>query len=108
MATHEAPADGSAHALALGHMAAYVELLRDVAPPPAPEPDPRAESFWLKLQLDDGRWTVDYRPLPERPQLGDVIELAQRSRWRVCGTELVWPRPARAPRREFLVCAPAA
>ena len=105
---HGGTGDESGRALALGHIAAYVDLLREVTPPPAPAPEPEAESFWFKLQLGDGRWTVDYRPLPERPEPGDVIELAPRSRWRVCGTELVRPRPPRAPMREFLVCAPAA
>jgi hypothetical protein len=93
---------------ALGHVAAYLELLRDASVAVDEAADGGGASYWLKLELGDGRWTVDYRALRGRPQPGDVIDLGARSRWEVRGVELVRPRPPRAPMREFLVCAPAA
>ena len=100
--------DASARDSARAHLAAYVELLRDASTAADPSPDEPPASYWLKLELDDGRWTVDYRSLRRRPRPGDVIELDPRSRWLVRRVELVRPRPPRAPMREFLVCAPAA
>ncbi|MGZ4387384.1 MAG: hypothetical protein ACXVZO_10680 [Gaiellaceae bacterium] len=97
---------------ALAHFATYVSLLREVTQRVSHQAD-RAEpsrdpGYWLKLEFDDGRWTVDYRSLPAPPRVGDIIELEPASRWLVRRRQHVKPAPPRAPVREFLVCAQAA
>jgi hypothetical protein len=101
------------HRAALDHFANYVALLGDTNRPPvtAVGTPPRAQPpahYWLKLELPDGRWTVDYRPLDSVPSVGDIIELDTARSWRVRSLQLVAPQPSNEPLREYLVCAPAA
>jgi hypothetical protein len=65
------------------------------------------ECYCLKLEFPDGRWDVEESSFDVAPSVGDVIELAQRGRWQVTGSQLVTPRPDRLPKRTFLICAPA-
>lgn len=84
---------------AIDQAAQYVALLRE-----AREPGTRVP-FWFKLEFPDGRWNVAERMLDATPRVGDVVSFDDGSRWRVRDSQLVKPRPARKPPREFFVCA---
>ena len=64
--------------------------------------------FWFKLELEDRRWNVEEKKLTIAPRIGDVLSFDDGRRWRVRASQLVRPRPARKPAREFFVCEPAA
>jgi hypothetical protein len=85
---------------ATGHVAWYVGLLRQATGTIAPVAYP------LKLEFADGRWDVAESKLASKPQLGDVLRLANGD-WCVRGRQLVHPSIPGKPGREFLVCAPA-
>jgi hypothetical protein len=97
--------DESAHALALEHFAAYVDLLREATKRRAE--DVGRQPYAVKLEFGDGRWTVDEVRLDARPQLGDRIEVAT-GVWQVMDTQLVQTPAGRKPPHEFFVCASAA
>jgi hypothetical protein len=68
----------------------------------------RAQPLYsLQFEFRDGRWSVGETRLPERPKLGDVIDVGGDGTWEVCGSKLVHVRPANKPPREFFVCRPA-
>lgn len=87
---------------AIDRLAQYVALLRKAGSPPEPAP------YWFKLEFPDGRWDVEEHRLARPPAVGDVVDLDRYGRWRVSGSQLVRPRPARKPAREFFVCAQVA
>jgi hypothetical protein len=60
-----------------------------------------AEFYAFKLELPDGSWDVDEKRLPERPQVGGIVEFG--SWWQVRGVERV-RTPVRKPDRELFVC----
>jgi hypothetical protein len=80
----------------------YVGMLRDAETPLHP-----IGAFSFKLELQDGRWDIEEQDMPTAPQVGDVLSF-HGSRWRVCASQLVKPRPAGRPAREIFVCAPFA
>lgn len=91
-------------ASAIDQAAQYVALLRE-----ASEQGTRPRGpFWFKLVFPDGRWNVAERVLDAAPRVGDVVSFDDGSRWRVRDSQLVKPRPAQKPPREFFVCALAA
>ncbi|MGZ4352780.1 MAG: hypothetical protein ACXVZ4_04485 [Gaiellaceae bacterium] len=88
-------------ALAIDQAAQYVALLRE-----AGEQGKHARvPFWFKREFPDGRWDVAERLLEATPRVGDVVSFDDGRRWRVRDSQLVKPRPARKPPREFFVCA---
>lgn len=91
-------------ASAIEQAARYVALLRA-----AGDAGQRTQApFWFKLEFPDGRWNVAERRLEAAPRVGDVVSFDDGSRWRVRDSQLVKPRPAQKPPREFFVCALAA
>lgn len=91
-------------ASAIDQAAQYVALLRAAGEQGAHKPVP----FWFKLVFPDGRWNVAERLLDSAPRVGDVVCFDDGRCWRVRDSQVVMPRPARKPAREFFVCALAA
>ena len=58
--------------------------------------------YTLKLELPDGRWSVDEKHLDMRPRIGELVELG--AWWKVQSVEHVPVRVARKPDRELFVC----
>lgn len=58
--------------------------------------------YTLKLELPDGRWSVDEKQLETRPRIGELVELG--AWWKVRRVERVPVRVARKPDRELFVC----
>lgn len=90
----------SRHAQAIEQLGHYIDLLRDAT-------SEVGARYSLKLELADGRWDVAETDLSARPRIGDLIDLDDGGRWSVRRSQLVRPRPAGKPPREFFVCAPA-
>jgi hypothetical protein len=94
---------------AMDQMLRYVALLRVAAS--GEHVSGRSQlnrSFAFKLELEDGRWDVEEKSLTIAPRVGDVLSFEDGRQWRVRASQLVRPRPAHKPAREFFVCAPAA
>lgn len=99
---------------AVGHLLAYASLLRGLVPAAASaEGSPAAQRqapqrYMFMLELPDGRWDVAERQLETIPRTGDEVSFDDGTLWRVRGTRLVKPAPARKPPRRMFVCAAAA
>lgn len=102
----------SRHAGAIEQLFGYVALLRNATStescPDTSDAIPAGRSFSFKLELEDGRWDVEEKKLATAPRVGDVLSLGAGGAWRVRASQLVHPRPAGKPAREFFVCAPTA
>ena len=59
--------------------------------------------YTLKLELPDGRWSVDEKRLGSRPRVGELVELE--AVWQVRRVDRVPVRVARKPDRELFVCS---
>jgi hypothetical protein len=59
--------------------------------------------YAFKLELPDGRWTVEEKWLDRPPQVGAVVEFG--GRWRVRSVERLGSRVGRE--RPLAVCRPA-
>lgn len=94
----------SRRASAIEQVAQYVALLREAGGAAARTP----AAFWFKREFPDGRWDVAERVLDAPPRVGDVVAFDDGSCWQVRDSQLVRPRPARKPPREFFVCGLAA
>jgi hypothetical protein len=98
---------------ALDEFGGYISLLRQAVPaPPTAEPravkPPRRENmFTLKLEFPDGRWDIDETPLGTAPRVGEFVDLGQRGRWQVKGSQVVLAAIKSRLEREFFVCTPA-
>jgi hypothetical protein len=93
------------HEQAVAQMATYVSMLRDTAT--AYRPDGRLRRpFSFKLELADGRWSIDEKELDATPQVGDIVSFDDGRSWRVRTSQFVRARPSQKPVREFFVCAP--
>jgi hypothetical protein len=60
--------------------------------------------YTLKLELPDGRWSVDEKHLDARPRVGQLLELG--TWWMVRSVERVPVRAVSKPDRELFVCTP--
>ena len=63
-------------------------------------------AFSFKLELADGRWSIDEKELETAPQIGDIVSFDDGKSWRVRATQFVRAMPSKKPVREFFVCAP--
>jgi hypothetical protein len=111
LATIESDAVRARRERALEHFASYLELLREATEAAASHQQrilPEPATYWLKLELEDGRWTVTCVALPAPPGIGDIVEVDAASRWQVRRVQTVKPAPRQAPDRDYFVCAPAA
>jgi hypothetical protein len=98
------------HERAIEQMAHYVAMLRATTTSTltaAHRPDGRlCRPFSFKLELADGRWSIDEKELDTTPRIGDIVSFDDGLSWRVRATQFVRARPSHKPEREFFVCAP--